>query len=236
VVAISYKLKGIRIMNKKAYIYIRNWDLREHNKEVLVKYNLEWGNYWYIGSTEETLETRTSKFRYQMLEQHKINTENSNNYENNKTKIFINKLVNMYKYEYKLNDNEIDKLVFNYFDTIEVQYIEYEYNNTRLYLHQLLEAKVIGQYITMSSFDKTNCVLSLKDTNITSTKTSVKIKNNKKFCTSPTITFGGQINNNTGEIISPHIGIPTGLQEIYESFMKSDIIRLEQDLDNKKIL
>ena len=146
---------------EKAYVYVRNWDLLQYDAEVLLKYNLEKASYWYIGSTKETLAEREAKFKYQMLNQEKSDSKNSKRYVKNKTSIFIKNLVKFYKNELKLSENDIDKLVFNYYETLELDlnYID----ECKLFEHQLLEAKVIEQYMLISSIDKRHKVLSIKD-------------------------------------------------------------------------
>lgn len=230
--------KEVRDLTEKydrAYAYVRNWDLTEHDEEVLAKYNLRKWNYWYCGSTVD-LKARNSKFSYQMLEQENLKNENAKRYENNKTKVFINNLYSFYKNEFKLTDTEIKKIIFTYSETIEVPCKCYILGDEILYLHELLEAKIIGQYITVSKVDERNCILSLKDTEITSTENSIKTKYSNKFYTSPIIRIDGEFNNRTRAIIKQNMVIPTDLQEIYESLINSDIIRLEEllNLDIKK--
>ena len=206
---------------EKAYVYVRNWDLRQYDNDILKKYDLEKLNYWYIGSTKETLAERRAKFKYQMINQVKSEGGNSDCYVMNKTSIFINNLVRFYKDELKLSENDIDKLVFNYYETLQLDlnYID----ELKLFEHELLESKVIEQYIVSSSFDPRQKVLSIKDGYIKieqdDTKIVAKAKNNRLIEFSSTIEF-----NRLDGIID----VPTDLEKNYE-YIKKYIKKLQQN-------
>lgn len=205
----------------KAHVYVRNWDLLQYDKDILSRYNLEKLNYWYIGSTRETLAERRAKFKYQMINQEKSNSENSERYAMNKTSIFINNLIRFYRDELKLSENDIDKLVFNYYETLQLDlnYID----ELQLFEHELLESKVIEQYILSSSFDPRQKVLSIKDGYIKieqdDTKILAKAKNNRLFEFSSTI----EIDTRDGMI-----DVPTDLEKNYE-YIKKYIKKLQQN-------
>lgn len=212
---------------EKAYVYVRNWDLFQYDDEVLLKYNLKKAIYWYIGSTKETLAEREAKFKYQMLNQEKSDSKNSEHYVKNKTSIFIKNLVRFYKYELKLSENDIDQLVFNYYETLELDlnYID----ECKLFEHQLLESKVIEQYMVASGFDQRQKVLSIKDGYIKieqdDTKVLAKAKDNRLDGFSSLLS----INIMDGSFV---FDVPTSLEKIHESvkeyikqFQQNDIIK-----------
>lgn len=227
---------------ENAWVYIRNWNILGYDKDVLKKYNLKCENYWYIGSTKETLAQRNAKFKYQMLNQKKSNSEHSEHYANNKTSIFINNLVKFYREELKLSEENIDKLVFSYFDTKKIELKDYyEYidkdlkisDTEKLYKHQLFESKVIGQYIALSQLrDNRNKILSLKDgyvkIDLSNNKITAKLKNNSPIDLSLNISF--EINSEKN-----YINVYTDLETLYE-FFKQDIKALEHHLQNNDII
>lgn len=204
---------------EKAHVYVRNWDLLQYDNDILEKYNLKKNNYWYIGSTKETLAERKAKFKYQMINQEKSDGENSECYTTNKTSIFIKNLMGFYRDELKLSENDIDKLVFSYYETLELDlnYID----ELKLFEHQLLESKVIEQYMVASSFDSRQKVLSIKDGYIKieqdGTKILAKAKENRLDGFSSLISFTDGI-----------IDVPTSLEKIHES-MKEYIKQCQQN-------
>lgn len=205
----------------KAYVYVRNWDLLQYDKDILSKYDLEKLNYWYIGSTQETLAERRAKFKYQMINQVKSEGENSDCYVMNETSIFLNNLVRFYRDELKLSESDIDKLVFDYYEKLELDlnYIE----ELQVFEHELLESKVIEQYMTASSFDQRQKVLSTRDGYIkieqNDNKILAKAKNNRPIEFSFTFDF---------DIIEKIIDVPTDLQKNHE-YINKYIKKLQQN-------
>ncbi|MCC3865344.1 hypothetical protein K0040_13810 [Terrisporobacter petrolearius] len=214
---------------EKAYVYVRNWNLLEYDLEVLAKYDLKKMNYWYIGSTSESLENRDCKFKYQMIKQQDLETENGDHYNNNKTRIFINNLIIFYRTELKLSENDIDQLVFNHYETIEVDlnYIE----ELKVYEHQLLESKVIEQYMLISNFNKQYKVLSTKDGYMKIEQDNTKVlalgKDNRPDEFSSTIELKFDVDTTTNTI-NKTLNIPTELEKIH-GYLKQYIKQLQQD-------
>lgn len=135
------------------YVYIRKYDLTKYGNDILNQYGLEKKQYIYIGSTVD-LKARTSKFRYQMLDQVNLENKNKFRYVNNDVSIFYNNFYHFCLNELNMEDSQFREEKFKYDETIQVPYMEYvnmskknkngEYSTIKL--HELLEMQTIVQY------------------------------------------------------------------------------------------
>ena len=95
-------------MGKKlenAFVYRREWDLREYKKEILSGYNLEQAIYVYVGSSNAyNMTARSSKWR------NHIKTNNKSVASH--IKEFINNLEAFYRVELNLSESDIDDKLY----------------------------------------------------------------------------------------------------------------------------